>query len=91
MSDKVEIGRLALRREGNWWRAFWAKSQTSMDDVVQLGQIKMSLVEGRPEVKEAFMACMKLAFDGMVEEMTGQKPTWSDPRPGPESERGGHA
>jgi hypothetical protein len=86
----MEVGRLAFRHEGEWWNAYWARSQHSMADAIHLGSIRMSVVEGKPEVKDAFMRLMRLAFDRTVKDVTGQKPTWSEPVRGPESERSGH-
>lgn len=89
MSDKVEVGRLALRHEGEWWNAYWARSLHSMDGAVLMGSIRMSLAHGA--AKDAFVSTMTLAFDQIVHEIVGQSPTWSAPRPGPENERSGHA
>jgi|HubBroStandDraft_6_1064221.scaffolds.fasta_scaffold00530_44 hypothetical protein len=88
MGDKMEVGRLALRHEGEWWNAYWARSQLSMDGAVLLGSIRMSVAKG--PVKDAFIGTMTLAFGNMVKDVTGQDPTWSEPRIAPESERSGH-
>ena len=84
----VELGRLALRHEGEWWNAYWARSQHSMEGAVLLGTIRMTVAKGR--AKDVFMAAMQEAFGQMVEEMTGEAPTWSEPRTAPETERAGH-
>ena len=86
---KTEVGRLALRHEGEWWNAYWSRSQTSMDDAVLLGSLRMSLAKGN--AKAAFMLAMQEAFDVVVLDVTGLKPEWSEPRAAPESERAGNA
>jgi hypothetical protein len=48
----------------------------------------MSVAKG--PVKDAFIGTMTLAFGNMVKDVTGQDPTWSEPRIAPESERSGH-
>jgi hypothetical protein len=85
---KVEIGRLALRHEGDWWNAYWAPNQHNMENALLIGSIRMSCVIG--SVREDFMRLMRLAFEIKVREVTGENPTWSGERPAPESERSGH-
>lgn len=51
------IGRLALREEVGFWRAYYAKPDT-MEGAVFLGSIRMTLVKD-PKIKEAFMQLMK--------------------------------
>ena len=42
-----EIGRLALRAEGEWWNAYYAMPDT-MDRAIHLGSIRLSAAE-RPQ------------------------------------------
>jgi hypothetical protein len=84
-SKKVEVGRLALRHEGQWWNAYWAKYQDSMNEAILLGSIRINLAHGT--AKSDFVVAMKSAFDNVVLETIGEKPTWSDPHPAPEDER----
>lgn len=83
-----EVGRLAFRHEGAFWNAYWAHDQDSMDKAVLMGSIRMNTVRGR--VREDFLVLMQAAFSNMVEDVTGQTPTWSQPTSAPESERSGH-
>ena len=87
----TEIGRLALRVEGEWWNAYWAPRQDSMEGAQQLGSIRMNLVVDDPKVKEAFMSLMKLAFSSAVKGALGQEPGWQEPKTAPERERAGRA
>jgi hypothetical protein len=87
--EKQEVGRLALRHEGTWWNAYWAKHQDSMNDAVLLGSIRMSLAHGA--AKDAFVGTMTLAFDQIVHEVVGQTPEWSEPHAAPEHEKAGNA
>jgi hypothetical protein len=82
-------GRLAFRREGNYWNAYYADLKT-MDDAVMLGSICMAAVNNNPESKQAFMDLMKTALDDFFEASLGQRATWQDPQNAPPHERGGH-
>ena len=85
-----KIGRLALRHEGKFWVAYYALPDT-MEGALLLGSIAMRFVQDR-ERKDAFMALMREAVSDILEEKTGQRPTWPEPPQGaPEHERGGHS
>jgi hypothetical protein len=92
MSKKSsEVGRLALRVEGDLWVAYYAMPAT-MDGALFLGSIRMALVERRHERKVAFMELMKAAVGDVLKEATGVAAIWPNPaQPAPESERGGNA
>lgn len=83
----MKLGRLALRKEGIWWNAYWAKHQDSMNEAVLLGSLRLNLSSG--DVRDKFIDTMKAAFDNVVRAETGQTPTWSEPEPAPEDERSG--
>lgn len=86
----VKIGRLALRHEGPSWNAYYALPGT-MDGAVLLGSIAMRFVVGKDDRHRAFMALMQEAVSDLIEEMTGQRPTWPEgPHAAPEHERAGH-
>lgn len=90
MADSVQIGRLAMRVEGDKWTAYYAMPDT-MEDAVYLGQIAMRFVAD-PERKAAFMSLMRDVVADLIEEACGQRPTWPDgPRPAPEHEKAGRA
>lgn len=89
MSDRQQIGRLAMRREGNWWVAYYAEPDT-MEEAFRLGQVHMSVVqdEGR---KQAFMDIFKSFIAEVLTSDAGEIITgWKVGR-APESERSGSA
>lgn len=95
MSALQKVGRLALRREGKWWAAYYAMPNT-MNGALPLGRIRMSMVEGGTTAhhrnKDSFMGLMREAVGDLIEEATGVRPSWPDgPQPAPEHERSGEA
>lgn len=89
MKRSTEIGRLALRHEGATWNAYYAMPGT-MDGAIFLGSIAMRFVEDVKR-KNAFMDMMREAVSDLIEEKTGQRPTWpKGAEPAPEHERAGH-
>ena len=84
-----QIGRLAMRREGGLWVAYYAKNDT-MDGAILLGSIvlKATLI---PERKLAFMDLMREVVADIIEEVGGKRPVWGGPVPAPEHEKGGAA
>ena len=89
-SQKPEIGRLALRHEGDYWNAYYALPST-MDDALLLGSIRMALAATLPERKQAFMDLMQECVADIIEQAIGQRPVWpTPPRRAPEAERSGH-
>jgi len=85
----VEIGRLALRVEGDTWVAYYAHPDT-MAGALILASVKLRFVQ-TPERREAFMAVARNAVGDLVEEATGQRPHWSGITPAPEREKSGSA
>jgi hypothetical protein len=89
MKTETEIGRLALRVEGEFWNAYWAPRQDSMADAVLLASIRMLFVEGDSPLKDQFMTLAKDSFAKAVQEAIGQTPRWAAPVSAPERERSG--
>lgn len=87
--DKAEIGRLAMRREGKMWNAYYAMPNT-MDGAVLLGSIAVAAIAENDERKNAFLGMMRSVVADVIEDETGQRPTWTGVRSAPESERSGH-
>lgn len=87
--EMQQMGRLAMRVEGDWWVAYYALPAT-MKDALELGRIRMGIVADWRQ-KELFMALMKDAVSGIIKEKVGVDPEWPEARPAPEHERGGCA
>lgn len=91
MSPREQIGRLAMRVEGDWWVAYYAMPET-MDGAIELARIDMGIVVD-PRPKSAFMDIMRGAVTDIIKERCGATPQWPEPegRPAPEHERSGRA
>ena len=86
-----KVGRLALHHEGAFWNAYYAMPDT-MEGAPLLGSIAMRFIVNNPERKSTFMDFMREAVADLIEETTGQRPTWPEgPQAAPERERAGHA
>jgi hypothetical protein len=82
----AQVGRVALRAEGENWNAYFADPKT-MEGAVYLGSIKLTLVE-RADRKNAFIQLMRDTVGDMMEETLGVRPIWpTPPQPAPEHER----
>lgn len=91
MDDQpTQVGRLAFRIEGVWWRAYFAKPDT-MDGAIMLGCIHMLCVKDNPETKESFMEAMKLAVADLLKMSTGSEIARWHSASAPEHERSGNA
>lgn len=91
MKAVQKIGRLAMRHEGRMWNAYYAMPDT-MKGAIQLGSIAMRFIDRDPERKSAFMDMMRQAVADLIEEQTGQRPTWPEGvQSAPEHERAGHS
>lgn len=89
-AKQQQIGRLAMRHEGEFWNAYYAMPGT-MTGAILLGSIQMKFVEEKTR-KDAFMNLMREAVADILEAAVGTRPSWPDgPRPAPEHERAGHA
>jgi len=88
LREKPAVGRLALRVEGDWWVAYYAMPKT-MDKAIELGRIKMGIVESNPERKELFMDLMRSAIAELLEQQGVKVENWNEPTTGPEHERSG--
>lgn len=83
--EKQQIGRLALRAEGDFWNAYYAMPDT-MDGALLLGSLHMRLVEV-PARKAEFMDLMRSCVGDLIELKMGHRPTWKEPRVAPDHER----
>ena len=82
MNDQVQIGRLAMRQEGGFWVAYYAHPKT-MELAEELGRIAMAAIVNHPERKDAFMRMMREVVGDILEGITGVRPIWWEPIPGP--------
>jgi hypothetical protein len=55
--DKL-VGRIAMRVQGDWWVAYYAKPGT-MDGALELGRVRMAVVADSEERKHAFVAVVQ--------------------------------
>jgi len=79
--------RLALRSEGEWWNAYFARRDT-MQDAILLGSIRLRIVENDEQAKRQFMRLMKGALAVAIKQTAGLDiAKWNKPVAGPESER----
>lgn len=88
-NEKQQVGRLAMRVEGEWWVAYYATTD-SMKEALELGRIRMPFVQDWQR-KEIFMAMMRDAASDILKEVTGVTPEWGGPVRAPEHERAGRA
>ena len=83
-----DIGRIALRHEGDWWVAYHARLDT-MEGATELGRIRMNLVTADRMLKERFTTLITEAFSVACREALGLTPEYpKPPMPAPEHERG---
>jgi hypothetical protein len=89
-TKEQQIGRLAMRHEGEFWNAYYAEANT-MEGALLLGSVRMKIVENE-ERKMIFMNMMRDAVGDILKAVTGQSPIWpTKPYRAPEHERSGHA
>lgn len=90
MDNTQQIGRLAMRHEGQNWNAYYALPD-SMKEPIFLGSIRMGAINNNPERKQAFVQMMREIVSDIIEAETGVRPTWGGPTAAPEHERAGEA
>lgn len=90
MDGHTQVGRIALRSEGEWWNAYYALNET-MEGAILLGTVRLSAVTSNPTAKQQFITCMRTIVADVIQEKTGVRPVWNAPVPAPESERSGRA
>jgi hypothetical protein len=86
----VQVGRLAMRVEGEFWNAYLAKTDT-MADAVLLGSMRLSVVEASPENRDLFSDLMRVAMSEFVFQTTGIRAEFRGGHAAPEHERAGRA
>jgi hypothetical protein len=90
MTDKQleQVGRILLRREGDWWVARFGQIGTQAG-AVELARMRMHLAQADPKVKEAFIQLSRLMMSRAIIDTLGTAPIWKDPERAPEHERSG--
>lgn len=84
--EQKEVGRLAFRREGRNWVAYWALPDT-MEGAIFLGSVPVAACERNQMVKDGFMAIMQEVVSTLL-----PGATWPNrPVPAPKHERSGNA
>lgn len=81
MKDHQQIGRLAMREEGDLWNAYYAMPD-SMKDAIFLGSIKLRFIQNET-MKKLFMDLMRESVGDLIEEQTGVRPVWGGPKSAP--------
>lgn len=86
---RMEVGKIAFRREGKWWVAYHAAFDNRPP--VELARVLMHIAENNPKVKEAFLDFGRLIVGGVIKDITGHEAGFDGPQPAPDSERSGHS
>lgn len=84
-----QIGRLAIRAEGDKVTAYYALIDT-MDGALWLASVNRSAAD-IPEVWAAFKDMARAIVGQILFEKTGVRPTWGGEEAAPEHERSGSA
>lgn len=90
MTETVEMGRLALRIEGDSWVGYFAQKGT-MEGAIELGRIEFGLVVRNDERRDQFKQLMQECVADIIELGTGTRPSFHPDQPAPEHEKAGHA
>jgi hypothetical protein len=88
--NKIPIGRLAYRVDGDLWNCYYAPRIDSLEGAILLASIRFSLVKKDPRNKKDFMNFMRKIHCRTIKSVFGIAPTWEEPIPAPESERSGN-
>ena len=82
MHRKQEVGRIALRVEGDWWNGYWVPEQNSMAGAVHLASVTLNAAYD-PKVKQAFIDLMKSIFSSATKEAFGLEASFDPPKTAP--------
>lgn len=90
MMNKSSIGRVAIRREGDFVNFYWAEME-NMNRAILLGSIYEPLLRRSPELFDHAKGLFTDAIGLAIKESLGTLPdSWSE-TPAPEHERAGRA
>lgn len=88
-ASKVEMGRLAMRHEGDYWNAYYALPDT-MAAAYFVASIRFAMVAHNPIRRLAFIQIAKGCVADIIEMNFGQRPLWDAETPAPEHEQAGN-
>jgi hypothetical protein len=88
--SKKQVGRLAFRREGPHWTAYWAEPDT-MQNAVWLGAVPIAVAERHPDLRERWMTLMRDLVTVILREQGVPLAGWGGEQPAPAHERSGHS
>lgn len=88
--NMTQVGRLAMRQEGEFWNAYYAHNHT-MEGAVLIGSIRMAGIVNKPERKAAFLSMMREIVSDATEKTSGHRPVWGPEESVPEHEKSGNA
>lgn len=88
--SKTQVGRLALRREGRQWVAYWAEPDT-MKGAVWLGAVPIAVAERHPQLRERWMQLMRDLVSALLREQGVPPVGWGGEEAAPQHERSGHS
>jgi hypothetical protein len=87
--DHRQVGRLAMRHEGNFWNAYYAMPNT-MERAIYLGSLHMHFAS-QDKHRTTFMSLMRECVGDLIESKFGHRPVWGGEIGAPEQERSGTA
>lgn len=89
-ADAPQVGKIAMRQEGQWWVAY-LDLQHENRPKVELARIHMDAMRINPDRREQFLTLARDLVADLIERATGIRPIFGAPTPGPEAERAGRA
>lgn len=87
--DLLQFGRIAIRHEGRWVRAYLAKSDT-MDGALLMGSILAVMCQEQPKTFEMFKALMEYVMSTVIKDVSGLDVAEFITQKAPEHEKAGH-
>ena len=82
--------RLAFRKEGAFVNCYLA-SDTTMNDAVLLGSMRVTVCDAQPDVWDDWKTMMRRVLEFHIKSVLGITPEWSGEQRAPEHERAGEA
>ena len=70
MNEKIIVGRLALRIEGEYWNAYYALPDSTEKSIL-LGSVMIAAIVDDEPLKNTFIALMKTIVNNIIRETVG--------------------